>query len=460
MRVRALAAAGLAIAIAGCAPRMVPLPTVAAPRYPDFVRPVVPPALMGAPGAVSVDRAWTFLQAGDLRNAEREVAAALSAAPAFYPADAAGGWVELARGNAASALPFFDRALAAAPGYVPALVGRGQTLVALNRPGDAIAAFESALAADPSLSDLPRQLQVLRFQSLQSELERARRAQAAGDLLEARAAFTNALQASPDSGYLYRELGGIERQMGDMDRALEHLTRAIELDPGDAQAHAQIGRLLEARGDFAGAERALADALALDPGDAAIADLHAAVAARARFARMPTEYQEIAGRPQATRADLAALIAVRLAPIVEAAPARNPGVITDIGGTWADPWIFAVANAGIMEPYANHTFQPRAGIRRSDLADVVSRLLAQVARDHPADARAWQNASVRFSDISASHLSYPAASTAVAAGVMSADAADAFRPADAVSGAEAVQAIDRLQALAAAGSGGPNRAER
>ncbi len=248
--------------------------------------------------------------------------------------------------------------------------------------------------------------------------------------------------------------------MGDMDRALEHLTRAVELYPGDAQAHAEIGRLLEARGDFAGAERAYADALALDPSDASIVERHDAVAARIRLAGMPAEYQQIPTRPQATRADLAALIGVRLAPVLEAAPPRNPGVMTDIGANWANMWILAVANAGVMDPYVNHTFQPAALLRRSDLAEVVTRLLAPIGRANPAEARAWQNARVRFSDIAPGHLAYPAASTAVAAGVMSADSADAFRPSEVVSGADAVQAIDRLQALAALGSGPASRTER
>ncbi len=452
MRARELMAAAMVAAMAAaCAPKLVPLPDVSAPRYPEFTRPAVPAALADAPAAERVDRAWVFLQAGDLRNADREVSAALKTEPAFYPADAAAGWIALARRDAPAALMQFDRALEVSSAYLPALVGRGQTLVALDRTADAIAAFEAALAVDGSMTDLRRQVQVLRFQSLQSELARARRAQASGDLDEARAAYTNALAASPESGYLYRELGSIERQAGDMDRARQHLDRAVELDPGDAQAHAEIGRLLEARGDLEGAEQAYADAMALDPGDQTIVERRDAVQARSRFERLPLEYQEIASRPQATRADLAALIGVRLAPVVQAAPAGNPGVITDVAGHWAGTWILAVANAGLMEPYANHTFQPRAALRRSDLALVVGRLIAQIGRTNGA-ARAWQEARVRFSDIAPGHLAYSAASTAVAAGVMSADADGAFRPSDPVSGADVVQAVDRLQALAAAES--------
>jgi tetratricopeptide (TPR) repeat protein len=452
MRVGVLAAAVVVALTTACAPKAVPLPNVPIPRFPEFTRPAVPTELQSTSGAEHVNRAWVFLQAGDLRNADREVAAAQHTEAGFYPADATAGWIALARRDASGALAQFDQALTAAPAYLSALVGRGRALVSLDRPGDAAAAFEAALAVDGSLVDLRRQVQVLRFQNLQSELARARRAQAAGDLEEAKAAYTNALTASPDSGYLYRELGSIERQLGNMDEARQHLDRALALDPGDAQAHVEIGQLLEARGDLAGAEQAYTEALALDPGDAPIVDRRDAVAARRRFERLPLEYQQIAQKPQATRGDLAALIGVRLAPVVQQTPSRNPGVITDVAGHWANLWILAVANAGLMEPYANHTFQPGATLRRSDLAEVASRLLSEIARGGASEVRAWQEARVSFSDIAPGHLAYRAASTAVAAGIMSTDDHNAFRPSDAVSGAEVEQAVDRLQALAATAS--------
>ena len=55
-------------------------------------------------------------------------------------------------------------------------------------------------------------------------------------------------------------------------------------------------------------------------------------------------------------------------------------VITDIRTNWAATWIVTVTRAGVMDPLANHTFQPRAVVRRVDLAQVVSRLLARTAQ--------------------------------------------------------------------------------
>src|SRR6185436_8359027 len=104
---------------------------------PEFIVPRVPANLAGTSAASSHDLGWRFLQAGDLKNAEREFNLALKTVPGFYPAEAALGWLEIARKETRAALPHFDRALERQPADVSSLVGRGQTLLALNRESDA-----------------------------------------------------------------------------------------------------------------------------------------------------------------------------------------------------------------------------------------------------------------------------------------------------------------------------------
>src|SRR5712692_628290 len=174
----------LAVVVAGCAPKTVPVPEVGAPRFPEFVTPVVPASLAVGPAAVSQDRGWRFLQAGDLKSAEREFDLALSVTPAFYPAETSLGYVELAHKDGKAALAHFDRALEHEPDDVSALVGRGQALLASGREADAIVAFEAALAADPSLADVKRRVEVLKFRVLEQDMARARQLARAGKLDE------------------------------------------------------------------------------------------------------------------------------------------------------------------------------------------------------------------------------------------------------------------------------------
>ena len=451
LRTRCVAAASRRAALpllvalaAACGSRTPPaLPAVL--QYPEFVYPAVPPALQRTPGAERIDLGWRYLQNDDLGNAAREFAAAARRAPGLYPARAGEGYVALARGDYDRAVTAFDAALMASRDYVPALVGRGQSLLALKRDAEALAAFEAALAADESLANVRRRVEVLRFRNVQELIEGARRAAAAGRVADARLAYERALAATPESAFLHRELGLLERQQRNGDAALLHLRRAAELDPGDPLPYVQIGEILEERGDFAGAEASYSAAAALEPTPELAAKL-AAVAASAREARLPPEFRAIPAAEQITRGELAALIGVRFESLLAQAPPRQ-AVATDTRGHWAAAWIAQVMRAGVIEPFENHTFQPRARVRRGDLATAASRLLTLLAGRTPG-LREKLSQQPRIADMNRGHLNYPAAAAAVSAGVMPLLEGDRFQVSRAVSGAEAVEVIGRLRALA------------
>jgi tetratricopeptide (TPR) repeat protein len=443
-RLLPLAAAAFVLLAAACAPKAVPLPIVTTPKFPEFTQPPVPPALAKDPAAVGHERAWRFFQAGDLRNAEREIAAALKLSPAFYPTEATAGLLELGRKDPKAALARFDRAIELQGSYAPALIGRGETLVALNREPEAIAAFGAALAIDPSRTELQRRIEVLRFRGLERNLAAARAAAKGDRSDEARRAYQSAIASSPDSAFLYRELGTVERRAGDTESALANFRKAVELESGDAFSIVQIGELLEARGDQESALTAYNDALRLEPNEAVEARRDALVA-RAELAKLPEEYRAIGAAGEITRADLAALIGVRLSDLVQTMR-REALVVTDIRSHWATPWIMAVARAGIIEPFPNHTFQPGTPVRRADLAQAASRVLASLGS--PAQVAAWQSSRPSFTDMGTGHLAYTAAAVAVAAGVLQPAADGTFQPARTVSGAEAIATMERLEAMA------------
>ncbi len=202
-----LAILAVLIVVGACAPKSVPVPVVSAPKFPDYIEPTVPATLAGTAAADRQARGWQFLQAGDLRNAEREFAAALRTEAAFYPAETGLGYLELARNDSRAALGHFDRALALQSTDLSALVGRGEALLGLGREADALAALDAALAVDPTLAAIARRVEVLRFRGQQDDLNRARQAARDGRLDEAVAIYTRAIATSPDSAILYRELG-------------------------------------------------------------------------------------------------------------------------------------------------------------------------------------------------------------------------------------------------------------
>lgn len=439
----AVVAAALLSACAGRTAPLPPVPPTAA--HPELLPLNVPVSLRGLPGADRVEFGWRYLQAGDLRAAEHEFTRALGRSPDLYPARTGEGYLALVRADSDRALAAFDAVLMEAPSYVPALVGRGLALLALERGGEAIKAFEAALAVDPTLSDVERRVDVLRFRSLQDVIAAGRAAAEAGRLDEARLAYQEALAASGESAFLHHELGVVERRAGNTARALEHFRRAAALDPSDADSRLQAGQVLEAQGDLEGALDLYRAAAAIEPG-AAVEAAIARSAARLRDAQLPPEFGRIAAAPSMTRGDLAALVGIRLQPLLERAPQRQ-AVVTDVSGHWAQPWIAAVIAAGVMDPYENHTFQPRSAVRRGDLAAVVGRLVGLVAARDPA-LRARLAQPPQVADVEPGHLSYQAVAVAVGSGVLPLVDGQRFQIGRLVSGAEAVEAIDRVGQLA------------
>jgi Tfp pilus assembly protein PilF len=437
----------VAMGLAACAPKVVTPPEVTSPRYPDFIFPAPPPGAGDLQARNNQERGWQFLQAGDLRSADREFTSVVRRLPDFYPAEAALGYVSLARRDWGPALEHFDRALTRAATYVPALVGRGNALLESNRAEEAIASFRAALAADPSLDVIRWRLEVVSLRGQEEILSTARKAAEAGRHDEASRAYLRAISLSPESAFLYRELAGVERKEGDLDLALEHLHKAVALDAGDARSLVQIGEILEARGDFDGAIAAYSQASAIEPGETIAAHIEGA-RRRSQLTKLPPEYLAIPKATEITRGELAALIGVRLQALLAWAPRRTGVVITDTRGDWAASWVLDVATTGVMEVYPNHTFRPRGPVRRENLAQAVSRLLDLAARRRPERAATWMSGRPRISDLPGEHLLYPAVAAAVTSGVMPLLEDGAFGPSRAVSGAEAIGVIDHLEVLA------------
>ncbi|MPZ18067.1 MAG: tetratricopeptide repeat protein [Luteitalea sp.] len=445
---RALAIVLLLSVAAACARRTAPVTPPATPAYPQFPFPAVTDDLARTAGTLTTDhqRAWSLLQTGRADQAARDFERVLSRESTFYPAATGLGFSELAQKQADAALEHFDRALGHAPAYAPALLGRAETLLMLQRDGDALAAYEAALSADPGLTNVRQRIEVIRFRAVQADVAAAEQARQRGELPRARAYYQRAITASPESGFLYRDLAQVERELGELDRALAHVERAIALDPSDAVSYQVLGQLREQQGKRDAALAAYREAASLDP-TLDVAPRIEALEARTEVERLPAAYQTIPGAVAIGRGDLAAMFGIRLAPVIERA-SQSSVLLTDTRRHWAESWILGVAQSGIMDVYGNHTFQPEARLTRGELATAASRVLALIGTSRPALAASWDRARQSFADMESSHLLYAEASRAVAAGIMRVREDGTFAPAETVSGSEAVAAVERLAQLA------------
>ena len=432
-----------ALVLASCSVR-VPIVTDTEPQYPTFVYPNV----VGADTKRGVRQdqrdAWSFLQVGQIEEAERRFTELFNSDRMFYPALTGLGWVSLAQGSFADAAGYFDAALNLESEYGSALVGKADVLLALGDTSAALQAYENAFQAVPSLARVATVIEELRFQIVTVRLGEARTAFSEGRLDDSSRAYREIVGVSPESSFLYVELGLVLIDLGQYEAALIELKRAQRLDPNDSTAILLEGQLLKNRGDLVGASEAYERALEVDQTGAALAALER-LTEMIRLAELPSEYRDIAGKRQITRGEVAAVMGVNLDSLIaEAGRDGSTLIFTDIRNHWANEWIVAITKAGLMSVEGRYNFEPDRFIRRAAFAEVLADVLVLIENRNQTELDIQNSELPIFSDLQVDHLNYADATKTVAAGVLPLFDGNRFFPTRPVSGAEAADAVGRL----------------
>ena len=432
------------VVLAGCSVRV---PVVTDPQYPTFIYPNVNDTATDESIRGDQRDAWSFLQFGQLEQAERRFTELWNSNQMFYPALTGLGWVSLAQGNLTDAVDYFDGALVLENRYASALVGRADALLDLGDRSVALQAYERALEVLPSLERASIVVGELRFQIVTVRLGEARAAFDEARLDESSLAYREVIAASPESSFLYIELGRVLIEQGQYDAALVELKHAQRLEPQNGEPILLEGQLLETLGDLVRASEAYERAAAVDQSGVATAALER-ITEMLRLAELPSEYGEIAGKRQITRAELAAVIGVNLDTLIAGAGQGGPTpIFTDLRNHWANEWIVAITKAGLMSIEGRYDFEPDRFIRRAAFAEVVAEVLDLIERRNGVESGRSESAMPRFSDVPVDHLNYADVTRAVAAGVLVLVDGNRFLPTRPVSGSEAADAAGRLLRL-------------
>jgi len=169
---------------------------------------------------------------------------AVAAQQAGKFAEAATGF-ETAAGLAKPGDPAADRMLAAA----------GNMWIAANQPGKAALAIDRALAGSGLLAD----------QRGMALLDRARAAEAQGDLKTARAKLTLAAQSIAEDPFLWYFSAALAIRENDIATAKVAINRALAMTPNDPNVLFEAGHVYQAAGDDIKAREYWTRAAAADP---------------------------------------------------------------------------------------------------------------------------------------------------------------------------------------------------
>jgi tetratricopeptide (TPR) repeat protein len=420
------------VLLASCATTTTAPPTEA-PSLPEGEEYTYPTAVgLSSSEQKRFDKAWRAILAGQVEVAEKELAKLLTRRPSSPALVTAVGYAHLRAGRAAEALTNFKAATGADERYVPALVGAASAQAKLGDVENALAAWLKVREIAPGEPSAAAHVQELRLQVTDRRVGLAQQALAAGQRDEAIRHYQTALAAAPEVGGVRLELANLLFERGDGTNAIALLRGDPAGDPALALRAAQM---LAATGDQLGALQAYEAVLARDPYDAEARAGASRTRQHLELLRMPEEYRAIFGSPRIDRADLAALVSVKVQALSRAR-ADAPAVAVDISGSWAREHILRSLSYGLFDLFPNHTFQPMGTVRRSDLAVVLQRILDRMGVP-PVQGPA-------VVDVPRTSPMYYPVSRTVGSGLMALTPGGAFEPWRPVSGEEAAQAIDAL----------------
>jgi tetratricopeptide (TPR) repeat protein len=420
-----------AILAGGCAKHVV----VAVPEGETYVFAAGTPAEVSADESKALRAAWKAVLDGDTAAAIGRYEKLLKRRPGLVPARTGLAYALLRAGRLDRAASAFAGILADRPEDVAALVGAGSAAFRRGDLDSAVGFYRRAQALALDDAVVRGRLTTLKLQATERRMGLAQAAIERGDPETAAREYQGALEAAP-------EVAGVRLALADLLAAQGDAAGAISLledDPsGDRQVGLRRAGLLLGLPDFARAGAVYRGLLARDPGDAAARAGEKAAREGLELLSMPEEYRHIADAPRVTRADLAALVGVRVHALQRLGPGE-PRVAVDISLSWAREYEARVLALGIMDVYPNHTFQPGAVVRRVDLARAAARTLDLLGVS--------RSAGPAPSDMSSSHLDYDAVERALGAGLMGLTPAGAFEPWRPVSGSEAIEVVEAMAKL-------------
>jgi tetratricopeptide (TPR) repeat protein len=432
---RKLALAALAaalMALAACAKRVAP----PLPEGEEYVFPAPEPGELPEAERATLQLAWREVRAGDTAAALKRYQGLLKRHPGSAAARSGLGYARLRAGQTQAATEAFGAVLDERPQDVPALVGMGSLAVRRGDLEEAVALFRRAAGAAPDeVVVVRKRLAALKLQVTDRRMAEAESALERGDSGAAAHAYAAALEAAPELTGIRLALARVLAGRGERSAAIEVLEADLS---GERQVLLELGRLLVEEREFVRALEVYTRLLAHGPGDEEARAGQRRAREGLEAAAMPEQYQAIAEAARVSRADLAALIAVRV-PALRRSGAGEPRVAVDITGSWARDQVARVLALGIMDVYPNHTFQPGAIVRRVDLARAAARTL---------DVLRWPaGAAPTPADMSRSHLDFAVVERVLAAGLMGLTPAGAFEPWRPVSGREAIDVVDAVARL-------------
>jgi tetratricopeptide (TPR) repeat protein len=374
------------------------------------------------------DKLWKrFLAAPTAKDAAKEDAKVfaefdklLKKNPDLVPAMWVQTYMDLYAGRQASAQQRLEAILAKRPADRVALYFLAESAYTRNDYVRASGLYRRLKAVDNSRPELDLKSQRALLLAMQSLVQEASRAAQTNRLDDAERFYRQALELAPEEAALHGQLAAVLVRGGKMDEANAALRRQIELGGSGEEAR----RALDNSYQVQDARREQATAELRDLG---------------RWGNQIERLKEIRTSPAITREQLAGLLARYFPQLLEFP--KTPQIMTDLPDSWAAPAIEAVVGVGLLDPTANHTFQPARTVSRGEFAQVMARLVRMLG------VSPREQSPISAPDLVPGSALYRELQLVLGYGLLSLDNAGNFNISAPVGGEEAVNTAEKLLRL-------------
>ncbi|HEX4964384.1 MAG TPA: hypothetical protein VF173_26440 [Thermoanaerobaculia bacterium] len=376
--------------------------------------------------------AWrSLIERGESAAASRIAGEMLAEDPQLFPAHVLAAQVEFAAGDYRAVLLRLLPVGDTLPAYTASqlLLGR-----ATERMGDVALAY-SAYRAVAARSPLAlRRVNELHARALEIVSNRLDEALRGGKLPEAEKQLDFLRSWGPSETLTYEGARKVAVARQDHKAELAAVKELVGRHPGDRQLLERRSDLELEVGDPGAGLKIVQNLAAEHPKDAALAQKLESAKFRWRLSQLPRDVQEVATKPDLSRADFALLL-YWLVPDVRNSRPTAGRIATDVLDNPHQEEIVRVVNLGLMDVDPTlHRFSPGGSIRRGPALRVVLRTLARFGAGScagPGGANGGNGGSV--------------CDPAVACGLLGAD--DDCEPTAPLSGSESIEILRRTAKL-------------
>jgi tetratricopeptide (TPR) repeat protein len=354
------------------------------------------------------DKLWSqFVAAKSDSQLARDLDKFIKKQKSFDPAVTLQAYMELYKGNDTGAAQKFLQAFSMNPSNRIALFYSAELAYAHQEYSQANRFYSLLLSVDSTRTDVEPKRERALLLATDQLLRSAERAEKDDRLSDAEQLYKQALTILPNDATLHLRLADLLVKESKLDEAAGQRKTSEELRP----RHTDVVRNNpEPKGDD------------LD-------DL-------GRWGNEIGIFREIQAASNVTRERVAAII-VRYFPQITERP-QTPQIVTDIETSWARSEIQTVVDLGLMDTFANHTFDPGALVSRGDFATALARLI-QILGLPPVTG-----APIQTPDVAATNTQYSDIQLVLGHGLMTLQDPGVFGVSDNVSGQDAIRAAGRL----------------